>query len=118
MEEFITETFFVSLLCGIIFLIMAAIMHYFPPKEINHLYGYRTPASMKTQERWDFAQRFSTRQMVRGALVTIILSVLGYFIPIAVGIKISIGFVLIVLLAVYLFISTERAIKEQFNDMP
>lgn len=29
-----------------------------PPKNINGFYGYRTPRSMKSQEAWDFAQRY------------------------------------------------------------
>ena len=38
--------------------IMIAIGHVFskrPPKEINHLAGYRTSMSMKNKDTWDFA---------------------------------------------------------------
>ncbi len=28
-----------------------------PPKDINGIYGYRTPMSMKNQDTWDFAHR-------------------------------------------------------------
>ena len=47
-------------LTGLIFFFAAIIMYYYPPKEINSLYGYRTSSSMKSEERWDFAQRFSS----------------------------------------------------------
>jgi len=36
----------VSFMVGIVFFIAAIIMHFFPPKEINYLYGYRTKASI------------------------------------------------------------------------
>jgi uncharacterized membrane protein len=32
-----------------------------PPKKINGLYGYRTTRSCKSQEAWDFAQRYSAK---------------------------------------------------------
>ena len=33
----------------------------YPPKKINGLYGYRTTRSRKSQEAWDFAQRYSAK---------------------------------------------------------
>ncbi|WP_294824709.1 SdpI family protein [uncultured Flavobacterium sp.] len=118
MEEFIDNVFFVSLTCGVIFLVAAGVMHLFPPKKINHLYGYRTPASMKTQERWDFAQRYSAIQMMKVAIALIVLSLTGYFFDLPVTVNISLGLVLVVLSAFYMFITTERAIRKNFNDIP
>lgn len=118
MEEFITDIFFVSLLCGFIFLIAAAVMYYFPPKNINLLYGYRTPASMKSKDRWDFAQRFSTIQMIKGSIVLITVSLCGYFIDLPESINVSVGIVMIVIMVAYLFITTERAIRKRFSNIP
>ena len=92
-------------------------MYYLPPTKINSLYGYRTPASMKTQERWDFAQRYSTLQMLKGSIALIVVSLVGWVIPAGTAAKVSVGIVLIVLMVLYLFISTERAIKKRFNEM-
>ena len=50
---------------GLIFLIAGYIQHRFPPKKINHLYGYRTSASMKSQESWDFAQEYSAKKVIK-----------------------------------------------------
>ncbi|MCW4469134.1 SdpI family protein [Flavobacterium sp. MFBS3-15] len=118
MEEFVDNIFFVSLMCGVVFLVASAIMHFFPPKEINYLYGYRTPASMKTQERWDFAQHYSTKQMFKAAMGLIALSFTGYFFDLPTTVNVSIGLALIVLSAFYMFITTEKAIKSKFNEMP
>ena len=118
MEDIITNTFSTSLLCGIIFLIMAVITYYFPPKKINAFYGYRTNSSMRSQERWDFAQRFSTIQMMRSSIALMAVSLLGYFIPVSVEIKASIGMGLLVLMVIYLMVTTEKAIKKKFSNTP
>lgn len=48
-----------------------------PPKRINHFYGYRTPRSMKSQERWDLAQTFSAKELMKlGGAVTLLSSIL------------------------------------------
>ena len=54
----------VLILCisGLIFLLAGFIQQRFPPKKINHLYGYRTSNSMKSQESWDFAQEYSAKK--------------------------------------------------------
>lgn len=51
-------------LVGGIFLIMGLIFKCFPPKVINSVYGYRTSFSMKTQETWDEAQRYSALSFI------------------------------------------------------
>ena len=50
---------------GLIFLLAGWIQFRFPPKKINHLYGYRTSTSMRNLEGWAFAQRYSARRMIR-----------------------------------------------------
>lgn len=118
MEEFVDNTIFISLTCGVVFLIAACITYLFPPKEVNYLYGYRTKASMKTQEHWDFAQRYSTRQMFKSAVMLIILSFAGCFFRLSLNANVGIGLALVILSAVYMFITTEKAIKSKFNEMP
>ena len=53
---------------GLIFVVASWIMHAFPPRKINLLYGYRTKRSMKSIENWKFAQDYSRRTMFRGGL--------------------------------------------------
>jgi len=45
--------------------IIGALLAKFPPKKINHLVGYRTPRSRKSQEAWEFAQRYCGRIWVK-----------------------------------------------------
>jgi uncharacterized membrane protein len=115
MDDFVAHTMFSSLLCGVIFSIGGAIMQRYPPKNINYLYGYRTSSSMQSQERWDFAQKFSAVLMIKVGAALVAVSLLGYFIPTSELVKVITGFVLIILSAVYLFIVTEKAIKKKFK---
>jgi len=93
---------------------VAAVMYLYPPKKINYLYGYRTTRSMKSQEHWDFAQRFSAMQMIRGAVTLIIISLLGYWLPFDLNAQTIIGLSMVGIMVTWMFISTEKAIKKEF----
>lgn len=63
------------LLCvGIVFILVGLIMYAFPPKKINGLYGYRTQTSMENQQKWDFAQKYSSKIMMLTGLIFTFLS--------------------------------------------
>ena len=86
-----------------------------PPKKINHIYGYRAPSSMKSQERWDFAQIYSSKQMMISGAILIFLSVPLAVIAWSELSRIFIGLTLIIGACIYIFIKTERAIKQHFG---
>ena len=69
------------LLTGLCFLIAGFVMTKYPPKNINQLYGYRTKASMKSQERWDFAQKRSSHDLKLFGFGMMIFSIGGMFLP-------------------------------------
>ena len=48
-------------ICPLIFLVVGIVFWKYPPKKINEFYGYRTTRSRKSQEAWDFAQRYSAK---------------------------------------------------------
>jgi uncharacterized membrane protein len=116
MDNFIATVFQISLICGICFLIAAAVQYFFPPKKINALYGYRTVASMKSQERWDFAQRFSTLQMVKAAVFMIVTSFTGFLFPDGVIARLFGSFILAIAAVCYMFITTEKELKRRFPN--
>ena len=115
MDEFVSNIALGSLIAGIAFIVMGVIMYYRPPKEINYLYGYRSAASMKSQEQWDFAQRYCALQAIKVSGVMMGVSLLSYFIPIDTAIKQFSGVFLLILSAAYLLYSTEKAIKRRFQ---
>ena len=117
MEDFIANIALSSFISGIAFIGMGLVMYYYPPKEINDLYGYRTGASKKSQEQWDFAQRFCAVQAIKIATVMIVISLLCYFIPVDTAIKKFSGVFILIISAAYLLYSTEAAIKKQFRKL-
>ncbi|PWB20750.1 hypothetical protein DCO46_20195 [Flavobacterium sp. HTF] len=51
----------------------------FPPKSINSFYGYRTSNSMKSQAKWDFAQKFSATLSLILLSPSVIIQALLYY---------------------------------------
>lgn len=87
----------------------------FPPLEINRMYGYRTPRSMKNQANWTYANALSNRLMLWTAniYVVIALFLLLLFSNLLSGqwyIRISTGLYLISWIAV--LIITEYKLKQ------
>ena len=115
MEDFIANIALTSFICGLAFVGMGLVMYYYPPKNINDLYGYRTGSSKKSQDRWDFAQRFCAVQAMKIATLMIVLSLLVFFIPIDVAVKQFSGIFMVLICTAYLLYSTEAAIKKRFN---
>src|SRR5690554_4349839 len=87
---------------GIIFVIAGIILYKFPPKKINHLYGYRTYASMQSQERWDFAQIFSAKKLIQGGVIMLLSALLVFFFPMDESIEVVIGLLIVISTVFYL----------------
>jgi uncharacterized membrane protein len=106
----------ISFTTGFIFIIAATITLIFPPKSINYLYGYRTSSSMKNQERWDFAQRYSGIKMLQSGLFLIAFSLLNFFMKLNEDLQLIFSLIAIVLVIAILFFTTEKAIKKNFQN--
>jgi uncharacterized membrane protein len=110
-------------LIGIIFLIAGLISIKFPPKKINQLYGYRSPSSMKNQQTWDEANRFSSRYLVRLGLILVMIGLLISFIFNAEVLPIKLEILLRPVLligtamasAVILIVTTEKHLAKTFD---
>jgi uncharacterized membrane protein len=71
-----------NLMLGPLMLVLAILFKRFPAKKINHIYGYRTPRSMKSQEAWDCANRYSSNSfVVIAALICLVQVVLWSLLP-------------------------------------
>ncbi len=106
----------VAIIVGLIYLAAAGIMYKWPAKKINGLYGYRTESSMKSQERWDFAQHYATRQMARGGLAVFIAGIIMANLPISILAVTIVGSILILLQCFFMIRFTERALREKFDN--
>ncbi len=106
----------VPLLSGAIFILAGLIMFVFPPKNINGLYGYRTSNSMKSQERWEFAQKYSSLEMMKFGGILMLTSILGFIIEPNGDTPMVIGLGLMIAMVIVLFIRVEKALKKRFPE--
>lgn len=86
-----------------------------PPKGINMLYGYRTKNSMKSQERWDFAQKFAANEMIKSGSLLLLSSLLGFLLNMDYLTATGVGLVLILVAAAYFIWRTEKYINKKFG---
>jgi uncharacterized membrane protein len=106
-----------TFVCGLVFFVVAIFTLKFPPKSINSLYGCRTPNSMKSQESWDFAQRFSSIKMIKGGLFLMMISLLKLKFVLKTNTELILSMILIIGVVIYFLVTTEKAIKKNFpND--
>ena len=69
---------------------------------------------METQERWDFAQRYSSIKMFWSGLTLVVFSLSNLIFDLDIKFQLIISALVIILPCVYLFYSTEKAIKNKF----
>lgn len=117
MEKLITDNhlFIICFGFGIISVIAGLIMRKFPPKKINALYGYRTSSSMKSQERWDFAQFFSSAEMIKIGFINIVISFIGFIYILTEMTSMILGLTIMILSIIVLLFRVENAIKKKFK---
>ena len=103
-----------QLLLTAVFLLCGLIQMRFPPKKINPLYGYRTLASMRNEEAWQFAQKLCARRFI---LLSVFSAVVTVFVWLA---DLQEPWVPLVMLAsliggfIYLFRTVEKKLARRF----
>lgn len=99
-----------------VLLAVALTFRYFPPKEVNSWYGYRTPRSMRSPEAWKAANEHSSKAILQLALIAPVLQALSYFLlPRTYSLLVPTIFFVIGL--VVSMIRTESYLKKNF-DLP
>ena len=73
------ERIWIHLIIGPLMLVLALLFRKFPPKKINDLYGYRTARSMKSEEAWVYANRYSANGLLVVALCVALVQISLYF---------------------------------------
>jgi uncharacterized membrane protein len=104
-------------LIGVIMLICGFLLKQYPPKDINGLYGYRTPTSMQNQQTWDLANSYSAKMMIKVGLIAIATGVVltllidmqhAYYLAIAMIVS-------LIVIVVVLLRATEKKLKQTFD---
>lgn len=100
---------------GLIFLAAGYLMLKYPPKNRNYFYGYRTRQSMESQKKWDFAQTFAAREMIKQAWYMLSIAIVGLFLnpEEMLSMFLSVGFILFSVI-VMLF-KTENKLNQKFK---
>ena len=104
----------ILLLTGGCFSLAGYITKRFPPKKINHLYGYRTKTSMRNQEVWDFAQRYSASEMIKSGIIMLILAGFAWFAEVQFKGDIFVAIGLTVIFPLVMLFQIETELKKRF----
>ena len=94
-------------------LLLGWLLKKFPPKKINHLYGYRTQRSMKNQATWEAANTYSSLVFFKVSLYSFFIPVALYFLYPQLNVLITI--ITNTLLLLYVLYATEKYLKSRFD---
>ncbi|MDP9702787.1 putative membrane protein [Paenibacillus intestini] len=70
---------FVGIICGVCYFILGLMVYKKPPKQINGIYGYRTPRAMSDRALWEEAQRYSSALMMQFGVIITAFGVIGFW---------------------------------------
>ena len=101
-------------LSGGIFYLVALVLSKFPPKKINYFYGYRTKASMKSQESWNFSQNYISKKMKYMSLYILIIVAFSSFLKIELMWSLWLGIIISVLMPVLMILEVEKELKTRY----
>ena len=101
-------------LSGGIFYLAALVLSKFPPKKINYFYGYRTKASMKSQESWNFSQNYTSKKMKYISLYIFIIGVFSSFLNIELMWSLWLGIIISILMPVLVILEVEKELKTRY----
>lgn len=99
---------------GLIFYVAGYIQFKYPPKKINHFYGYRTKTSMRSQEVWNYAQTFSAKKIQHLGVYLFFGGILAYFVNIDQFYGMWTGISLATVLPILLIFKIEKDLKRGF----
>ncbi|QAR29866.1 SdpI family protein [Ornithobacterium rhinotracheale] len=97
--------------------LLIVLFYFFPPKELNSIYGYRTKRSTKDQKSWNFAQKHSSQIMIYIPFFVIFSQIL--MILSGADVQEDFSFIINISISIYIigfiacFISTESALKKK-----
>ncbi len=98
---------------GLLFLI-SIIFWKFPPKTINHIYGYKTPKAMQNQKIWDFANAVFNKNLLIYAGISFLA---GLFFANFTNAELTWQPMVLVFLSVIVsVVKTERALTDNFTE--
>jgi uncharacterized membrane protein len=114
--DFYNQLLEMPLFLAILFLCFGILLYYFPPKKINVVYGYKTTNSMKSQQTWDFAQKFAAVKMWHCGILSVLVFIIEKRFVLNSSSQTILGFSILLFSIVYIIYFTEKAIKSKFPN--
>ena len=121
MKELLIFSLTTVLLIPFIMIVIGVIFNKRAPKNINHIYGYRTPRSMKNQNTWEFANMYCGRLWLKMGIFMLLISLVVVIVSLQMGENIilcctSILIALQTIIVILSIFPVERALKEKFDE--
>lgn len=110
----VETNFYLAIGYCIFMLLLSWVTKRFPPKKINHFYGYRTARSMKNQDTWETGNVFSSKLMIRYSLYCFFAPPVLYVLMPKYNFVVTV--VVHTLTLIFLFRNTENYLKETFDS--
>ena len=63
-----------GLVIGVVIIVAGIVLFFFPPREINSLYGFRTSNSMRNKANWDKANKYCSRLLIIFGIMILIIA--------------------------------------------
>jgi len=104
--------FLIFIPVALVYLIVGWYMKNHPPQKINGLYGYRTKRSKKSQENWDFAQIYSSNELMKAGVYMLILGLISLTKKDFGTFELTVAVILVIISSMYPIITTEKKLKE------
>ena len=106
----------IALVTGFPFVLMGLVFKFFPPKDINSIYGYRTSSSMRNPETWQSANQFAAKLMIQMGALLVGVGVVTYVLPPSPVTGGLAGIALVILTVVMQIYFTEKHISKHFDE--
>jgi uncharacterized membrane protein len=106
----------ITLGSGFVYLLAGLALRFFPPKEINALYGYRTGSSMLNSETWKMANQFAAKLLMFLGAGLIATGFVAFWLPPAPFTGMLTGLLVMVLGVVLVIYFTEQHLKKHFDE--
>jgi uncharacterized membrane protein len=99
---------------ALVFFLGGVIMAKYPPKKINPVYGYRSMASMRHKDAWDYAQRLASRKFVLVSIVMFVIAFAEWLLDVQPPVYVLIMLGTMILSVVYVFQTVEKQLAKRF----
>ena len=104
----------VSLVCATIFISLGFLLKIYPPKDINSIWGYRTPMSMKNLKIWNIAQRRGGHNMIISGFANLILGIWSIINPNNLNDE-NIQLIFLLVSSILMIFFTELTLRKNFD---